>query len=270
MKAAALLHVSLNVADLARAEAFYTAALGFRRESPPETALPVIAALLGVRRLRTIRLRRGGQTLELAECAPQGEPMPAGRGSNDLCFQHIALATTDIGGDVARLAAHRFTPISVGGPQTLPGGIAAFKFRDPEGHPLELIQFPAPDPRTAGGIDHSAIAVADAARSTAFYAAALGLAVTARQTNTGPAQDALDGLTGTIVDVVALAPAQPAPHLELLAYRAPRGRLAHTALADRAASRLVFSADFPAPALLRDPDGHVSLLLPAEIATLEC
>jgi hypothetical protein len=32
----------------------------------------------------------------------------------------------------------------------------------------------------------------------------------------------------------------------------------------------VFSADIPAPALLRDPDGHVSLLLPAEIAAPEC
>ena len=38
-----------------------------------------------------------------------------------------------------------WTPISTSGPQLLPaasGGVSAFKFRDPEGHPLELIAFP--------------------------------------------------------------------------------------------------------------------------------
>ena len=70
------------------------------------------------------------------------------------------------------------TPISRGGPVTLPksaGGVTAVKFRDPEGHPLEFLQFPPganPDWKGAGvmGIDHSAISVSDVAASRRFYA----------------------------------------------------------------------------------------------------
>ena len=42
-------------------------------------------------------------------------------------------------------AAAGWRPISEGGPQLLPpsnGAVRAFKFRDPDGHPLELIWFP--------------------------------------------------------------------------------------------------------------------------------
>ena len=59
--------------------------------------------------------------------------------------------------------------ISRGGPVTLPpsaGEITAVKFRDPEGHPLELIEFPNGSSAVWSGegmlgIDHSAIGVAD-------------------------------------------------------------------------------------------------------------
>ena len=47
-----------------------------------------------------------------------------------------------------RLSRFPFTTISRNGPEALPGGVVAFKFRGPDGHPLELIQFPWPDPRT--------------------------------------------------------------------------------------------------------------------------
>ena len=64
------------------------------------------------------------------------------------------------------------------GPVTLPksaGGVTAVKFRDPEGHPLEFLQFPPganADWKGAGimGIDHSAISVGDVAASRRFYA----------------------------------------------------------------------------------------------------
>ena len=218
---------------------------------------------------------RGHQALELCACDPPGAPMPPGSRSNDLWFQHCAISTDDIREAYERLRCFRFTPISRNGPQALPGGVAAFKFRDPDGHPLELIQFPRPDPLTRGGIDHSAICVADPNRSIAFYAARLGLAVQARQVNRGPAQDALDALDETTVDVIALAPAASAsPHVELLGYRHPRGRPALPFNpCDIAASRLVFSvgigaAEQHAPAspsepsaeLFHDPDGHAVLL----------
>ena len=172
------------------------------------------------------------------------------------------MVTDDIATAYARLRTAAFSPISAHGPQALPGGIVAFKFRDPDGHPLELIQLPAGDPATSGGIDHSAISVSDVARSVAFYASALGLVERARQVNTGPDQDALDGLQGVTVDVVALAPEVAAPHVELLGYRAPLGRAAPAGLlSDIAASRLVFAGDTVVGGrVLRDPDGHVLIV----------
>jgi catechol 2,3-dioxygenase-like lactoylglutathione lyase family enzyme len=156
----------------------------------------------------------------------------------------------------------------------LGGGIVALKFRDPEGHPLELIQFAEPDPRTEDGIDHSAIVVADANRSIAFYSPTLGLSVTARQVNRGGAQDRLDDLDGVELDVVSLAPRRLAPHVELLGYREPRGRSGtRRHPTDIATSRLVFvmaasehGAQVSEPAggaraeLLNDPDGHILML----------
>ena len=82
----------------------------------------------------------------------------------------------------ARLAAQPgWNTISTDGPQVLPassGGVTAYKFRDPEGHPLELLAFP-PDAIPARwqkvsatgclGIDHSAISVVDTDQSIKFY-----------------------------------------------------------------------------------------------------
>ncbi len=261
MRALRLDRVGMNVRDLDSAIAFYTTALGFSMVGVDAGD----AAMLGARSVRRAVLRRGGQHIELTACDPAGAAYPLERASNDLCFQHIALAVDDIDAAYARLCLANFKPISLDGPQILPGGIVAFKFRDQDGHPLELIQFPDGDARTAGGIDHSAISVSDAAASVAFYGSTLGLDVSAQQVNSGPAQEALDGLRGAIVDVVALAPADAAPHLELLGYRAPRGRAANPGgLSDIAVSRLVFAvADLPATRILRDPDGHVCVLEPA-------
>ena len=271
VRALALLRVSLTVGDLDRLAAFYITALGFTPAGPPVEADPAMARLLGARRMRTVQLRRGHQVLELAQFDPPAAAYPAGGRSNDAWFQHAALVTDDIATSYARLSGTPHEPISRGGPQSLPGGMAAYKFRDSEEHPLELIQFPSPNPATAGGIDHSAIVVADAERSIGFYTAMLGLGVVARQVNTGPAQDALDGLDGTIVDVVALSPAQPAPHVELLGYRNPKGRKRPAGVAH---SRLVFQVDslenYPSAItlqngsrlmLIQDPDGHASLLI---------
>ena len=243
MRALRLLRVSRTVGDLLRATAFYQDALGFMA-APACDADPALAGLLGAGRLRTVQLRRGNQSLELAAFDPAGAAYPHDSRSNDLWFQHLALVVDDMDAAYAQLGRYPFTAISRGGPQILPGGIAAFKFRDADGHPLELIQFPTPNPITAGGIDHSAICVADTARSIAFYAGVLGLRVASQQVNAGPAQDALDGLAGTSVDVAALASDQAAPHVELLGYRTPPGRPAPPRQqADLAASRLVFLVD---------------------------
>ena len=258
MKASALDRIGLNVADLPAAIAFYETALGFSASAIEQGD----AALLGVRSVRRALLSRGRQRVELTQCDPPGAAYPDASAANDLWFQHCALATGDIAAAYARLRTAAFTPISRDGPQALPGGVAAFKFRDPDGHPLELIQFPESDPATAGGIDHSAISVGDVERSIAFYAAELGLTERAWQVNTGPAQDALDGLAKVSVDVVALAPQAAAPHVELLGYRTPQGRAGPPRLlSDIATTRLVFRAERAAGArVLRDPDGHVSVI----------
>ena len=263
MKARALLHVSLTTADLRAAGAFYCEALGFAAEGQPEAGDAALVQALGAGPFRTQRFRRGRQTLELAVFEAQGAPYPAVRRSNDGWFQHCALVTDDMKTAYARLSRHAFEPISGEGPQALPGGIVAFKFRDPEGHPLELIQFPEPGPATAGGIDHSAIAVADVERSIGFYENVLGLSVVSRQVNTGPAQDAMDGLAATTVDVVGLAPEHASPHLELLGYRHPAGKARRAGERQWAiaSARSVFLVDgLVAPVLIHDPDGHAIVM----------
>jgi catechol 2,3-dioxygenase-like lactoylglutathione lyase family enzyme len=268
----ALACVGISVHDLAGMERFYTQALGFERAAAPAAADPALAALLGAASLRILPLQRGNQALELWQSGPPGAAYPAGSRANDAWFQHCALVTDDIEAAYANLQKHQFTSISRHGPQHLPGGIIAFKFRDPESHPLELIQFPQANPATAHGIDHAAIVVADAARSIAFYAQTLGLAVTARQRNHGAEQDALDDLDGAIADVIALSPARPSPHVELLAYAAPLGRPAPPGQAKT--SHLVFTVDampehLPhthlcdgrVAAVALDPDAHALVIM---------
>lgn len=255
-------HIALNVADLPRAERFYTAILGFTLDSRAPFAL---APLFGARSGRETRLRRGAQILALRTFDPPGAPYPSDPTACDQSFQHFAMPVPDIAQAAASLPSG-LPRITTGGPQRLParsGGVTALKFRDPDGHPLEFIQFPRSPGTRRGGIDHSAIVAADPGRSIAFYAQ-LGLRLAARQTNTGLEQDRLDGLAGVTVDVIALALADPAPHLELLAYRTPAIRPATTHPTDVAATCLGFELDgLAGPALRTDPDGHHLLLLPA-------
>jgi catechol 2,3-dioxygenase-like lactoylglutathione lyase family enzyme len=260
-----LLRIELTVSDLARAERFYTSALGFEVERRGVLD-PTMTVLFGGGRIEEVVLRRGGQFLALQVFASAGRPYPAKAAANDLVFQHFAVVTQDIGASYAQLRAFNPAPIGTNGPQRLPaasGGATAFKFRDPDGHPLELIEFADAAP---GSIDHSAIAVSDAERSIAFYGLQLGLRVSARQLNSGAEQDALDGLHGARVDVVALTPEQATPHLELLGYRTPPGRPnAPMQPADIAATRIVFEVAGLAgsdPLMLRDPDGHLLVLMP--------
>lgn len=259
MKVMAFKRLGRNVERLETAAAFYARALGFRAVGEV-TADVALAALLGVTGVRQLRMRLGAQEIELSECFPAGAAYPAGAAANDLCFQHIAVVTPDIAVACGQAAAQGAVPISKGGPQKLPessGGVIAWKFRDPDGHPLEFLQFRK---ESAPGFDHSAISVADVAKSVAFYEG-LGLAQAGVTLNRGEAQDALDGLTGAVADVLALQPQQATPHVELLHYRSP-GRVAPSCVApsDIAADRMVFAGN--GAAFLRDPDGHYIVIEP--------
>ncbi len=218
-------------------------------------------------------MRLGAQDIALVQFSTQGRPYPCDSRSDDLWFQHLAVVVNDMDLAYAHLSSHGgWRPISEGGPQLLPpsnGAVRAFKFRDPDGHPLELIWFPPAQGRTMWhpkisaalflGIDHSALCVASTARSLAFYRA-LGLRVSERSVNRGPAQERLDGVPDARVRVTSLRPASAAsPGLELLAYRPP-GRAAGIVFPNDLVTDWVTLAGRPSAGAssvaIKDPDGH--------------
>ena len=258
MSARAILAVSRTVADLARTEAFYRDGLGFSSEGPPEPLPAPLARAMGLdgRRTARLRMRLGAQQLAFLAVDPPGAPYPTVPRATDPFFQHVAIPVRDMAAAAARLAAAGAVPVSTGGPQRLPassGGVTAWKVRDPDGHPVELIHFPggpaaerwANPPGLFLGIDHSALTVTDLGTALPFYTGLLGFRLAPRAQNVGAEQARLDGLTAPEVDVLALVPAgTPTPHLELLHYRRPgsdRSTPARYGPADRATSRLVLA-----------------------------
>lgn len=253
-------HVSRNVANLAQAVAFYRDALHFvlldeTRHDHPGGGY------------RMARMRLGEQELCLVAFDTHGFPYPSRHSAADPWFQHLAIVVADMPAAYAQLRRYAFEPISEGGPQTLPpntGSVTAFKFRDPGGHPLELIHFPAGVgdarwQRGAGlfvGIDHTALVATDLPSSLAFYER-LGFHVISRSHNHGLAQQRLDGIAQAEVDVVALATVlDEPPRLELLCYRTHAGGRVAMAPDDMAADRTVIEMESGEAALVQDPAGH--------------
>ncbi|WP_158754913.1 VOC family protein [Dyella sp. S184] len=283
---ARLARISLTCADAERLAGFYERALGFRRFASERLSGTMFEKLLHVKGgALSILLGLGQQIVELLQFDQPGRAYPADTQSSDLIFQHFAIVVADIDEAYKNLQRVRgWTAISDASPQRLPassGGVSAFKFRDPEGHPLELLAFPSGHVpahwhvREKGalhlGIDHSAISVSDSARSIAFYAA-LGLVVSARSLNEGTEQGQLDHLPDPRVNVIAMTPNQATPHVELLCYERSRAdRREPLQSHDVATTRLVFqsqvSADAasiePLPYRLADPDGHHLIIAPA-------
>jgi catechol 2,3-dioxygenase-like lactoylglutathione lyase family enzyme len=267
-----LARICLNATDPEALARFFIEALGFSRLG--SEARPPRALALGPTRLDILHAT--------------GRPYPGNVPGWSPLFQHCAILTADMRRAMARLKEFEdWTPISTHGPEHLPessGGATAFKFRDPEGHPLEFLSLPesSAGPRAEAAdlflrIDHSAISVGGTERSVAFYAS-LGLELGARSLNIGPEQERLDGVPGAEVEVTALVlPSGAKPHVELLRYRGAFDRnVPLPQLGDVAATRLVFAVesddaldaicnrhsdrlilhDGPS-ALLRDPDGHL-------------
>jgi catechol 2,3-dioxygenase-like lactoylglutathione lyase family enzyme len=231
-----------------------------------------------------VSLGLGEEVVELLQFDRPGRLYPDDAASSDRGFQHFAIVVADINAAYQKLAsATGWTAISIDGPQQLPvssGGVAAFKFRDPDGHPLELLAFPDDrippywKTRSQGnlflGIDHSAIGVKDSAVSIAFYER-LGLRVATRSLNTGPEQERLDAVNHAQVEITALDPEQTTPHVELLCYLpVAHDESAFVRSNDVAATRMVFevhgsSIEIASPEGLIDPDGH-HLVISAAIA----
>jgi catechol 2,3-dioxygenase-like lactoylglutathione lyase family enzyme len=142
--------VGMTVGNMERSIAFYSDVLGFERVSEVELwgedyeRLQVVFGL----RIRVVRMRLGGETIELTEyLTPRGRPIPVDSRSHDRWFQHIAIIVSDIDRAYASLRQHRVEHAPPA-PQRLPdwnanaGGIRAFYFKDPDGHPLEILWFP--------------------------------------------------------------------------------------------------------------------------------
>lgn len=193
----------------------------------------------------------------------------------------VAIITSDIEQGYLWLRRHDVQQVSPG-PQRLPdwnpraGGIKAFYFRDPDGHPLELLEFPPdkgearwhrPSDRIFLGIDHTGIVVADTRASLRLYRDILGLRVAGESLNWGPEQERLSDVFGARLRITTLR-ATTGPGVELLEYLAPRtGR---PAPADLAANDLthwhttVVASD-PAAAAARLRGGRAAIVSPGVV-----
>ena len=280
------------VSDLGRAESFYRSALGFESAARGPVDPAVLNALgVGSLRANQVSMRIGREEISLVQFTSPGVSDPLDSRCNDLWFQHIAIRVADMQAAYECLHAnHDWHPISTQGPETLPDrGVQAFKFRDPDGHPLELLWAPPgltppglEPPATAGaspfiGVDHSAIAASSTRRSLAFYRS-LGMRPNERALNLGPEQSRLDGLRAARVKVTRLRPASTeGPGLELLAYQPPGRAVPAPRVTDLSTDWITLAAitacaasahtngeaSTAVPRMLIDPDGHRLVLMEA-------
>jgi catechol 2,3-dioxygenase-like lactoylglutathione lyase family enzyme len=271
--------IALSVSDLDRSVGFYTDVLTFRKVSETEVAGPEVKRLFGVlsARVRIARLALGEERIELRQfLAPEGRPLPVDSRSNDRWFQHFAVIVSDMDQAYAVLRKHHVRSTS-SAPQRLPdwnknaGGIQAFYFKDPDGHPVEILEFPVGkgDPRWHHqkglflGIDHTAIVVRSSVESLRFYRDQLGLSVQGESENYGTEQEHLNNVSGAHLRITGLRGAA-GPGIELLEYLAPTDGRDYPA--DARANDLVFTetlvkaADVKEETQLRDPDGHAVLV----------
>jgi catechol 2,3-dioxygenase-like lactoylglutathione lyase family enzyme len=230
--------VGMTVADIDRSIAFYSKVLGFAKVSDAEVWGPDYERLQGVfgLRIRVVRMRLGDERIELTEyLTPRGRPIPVDSRSHDRWFQHIAIIVSDMDRAYAWLRQHRVEHASPA-PQRLPdwnpnaGGIRAFYFKDPDGHPLEVLWFPPgkgdpkwhrPTDRLFLGIDHTAIVVGDTEASLTCYRDTLGLRVAGTSENYGPEQERLNNVFGARLRITTLR-ATSGPGVEFLEYLTPR------------------------------------------------
>jgi catechol 2,3-dioxygenase-like lactoylglutathione lyase family enzyme len=229
--------VGLTVSDMDRAIDFYTRVLDFTKISDDQVAGGEYAALEGIAgaRLRVVRLRLGDELLQLTDyLTPEGRPFPARSRSNDRWFQHVAIIVSDMDRGYARLREFKVRHASTA-PQLLPktipnaAGIRAFYFHDPDGHFLELLQFPPdkgnpkwqrPGGRLFLGIDHTAIVVRQTKASLRFYRDALGFRMAGESMNFGPEQEHLNNIPGARLHITGLRAAR-GPGIEFLEYLRP-------------------------------------------------
>jgi catechol 2,3-dioxygenase-like lactoylglutathione lyase family enzyme len=234
----AVVSIGMTVRHMDRSVDFYSKVLSFEKVSDAEVTGTEHERLTGVfgLRMRVVRMKLGEQFLDLTEyLAPRGRPIPLDTRSNDRWFQHVAIIVRDMDEAYQHLRKHKVEHAS-SGPQRLPdwnknaGGIQAFYFKDPDGHHLEVLQFPKDKGETRWhqkthrlflGIDHTAIVVADTEASLAFYRDRFGLKVVGESENHGTEQEHLNNVFGARLRITTLRAAK-GPGIEFLQYLTPK------------------------------------------------
>ena len=230
--------IGMTVADMDRSIDFFAEVLRFEKISDVEvygSEYEKLQGLFGVR-MRVVRLKLGEEIIELTQyLAPEGRPIPPDWRSHDHGFQHVAIVVSDMDRAYQQLRSHKVRHVSTA-PQTIPAsnkaaaGIRAFYFKDPDGHNLEIIYFPAGkgDPRWQNrtdklflGIDHSAIVVSNTKDSLKYYRDLLGLKLAGESINYGTEQEHLNNVAGARLRISGLR-AAAGPGIEFLEYLAPR------------------------------------------------
>lgn len=234
--------IGITVRDMNEALEFYTQVLPFKKVSDVFVYGREYEQLKGTFGIhyRKVRLRLGNEFLELTDYLTSGgRSIPEDSKSNDLWFQHIAIVVSDMDSAYSILRKYNVTHVSTA-PQTLPKtipaaeGIKAFYFRDPDGHNLELIYFPAGkgNPKWQQkysalfiGIDHTAIGVSHTVQSKRFYGDLLGVKYQGESYNFGEEQEHLTNVEGAKLRISGNK-ATEGPGVEFLEYLEPKnGRL---------------------------------------------
>ena len=231
--------VGITVSDLNITLPFYTNVLYFEKLSDDTLNSSQYSTLVKVEnaKVRIVKLKLGDEKIELIDfISPEGKSYPEDSHSNDLWFQHIALITNNMDSAYAWLKLNDVKNISVE-PQLLPewnknaGGIKAFYFQDPDGHPLEILEFPKDKGNAKWhkisnslflGIDHTAIAVSNTDESLKFYRDVLGMVVGGKSENYGIEQARLNNVESAHLRITGLH-SDFGPGIEFLNYLSPKG-----------------------------------------------
>jgi catechol 2,3-dioxygenase-like lactoylglutathione lyase family enzyme len=233
--------IGFTVGDVDRESTFFVKVLQFEKVSDFRVFGSEYDKMEGVlnANMRIVYLKLGDQIVELTQyiSPPTGQLIPVPSYSNDAWFQHMAIVVSDMDAAYKILQENKVQQISAH-PITIPesnlgaAGIKAIKFRDPEGHDLELIYFPPGkgDPswqKPAGqlfvGLSHTAMTVASTDKSVTFYRDLLGLDVGGVTFNSGTTQEVLDALFNDTCLVTGMMPVSSPPHIEFLDYKTPPG-----------------------------------------------
>lgn len=265
--------IDLTVSDCTKSLAFYTEVLDFKK---------VFDETFG--NVHVVQVQLGDTKVNLiCTLDAQGRSYPQDFHSNDKMFQHMAIVVSDIDQAYRKLQSQQVKGIS-SKPERLPdwnpkaGGIKAYYFKDPDGHPLEIISFPPGkgDPQWQimprllfQGIDHTAIVVADTDKSLLFFRDLLGLKVKATSENYGPEQENLSNVPGAHLRITSLR-AKEGIGIELLEYLEPKGGKSipqDTRSTDlwHWQVQLQGKENNQLPHLIKDPDGHQFLIVPKKV-----